>query len=96
MRLPAKLPAACALLVTPVFFPSLAHAADSAASPFAGPMIAGIPIEFFLFAAVLFFIAFVHVNTMVTALTGAVIISLYKITMSPFAEGAGAGVARVS
>lgn len=60
-------------------------------SGFSGRAIADIPIEFILFAAVLFFIAFVHLNTMVTALTGAVVISLYKILYSPFAEGAGLG-----
>jgi Na+/H+ antiporter NhaD/arsenite permease-like protein len=94
LRLPAKPPAASALLLAPFCFPVLAHAAnsaDSTASAFSGPMIVGIPIEFFLFAAVLFFIAFVHVNTMVTAVTGAVIISLYKIFLSPFSEGAGVG-----
>lgn len=49
----------------------------------------GIPLEFVIFAAVLFFIAFVHVNTMVTALTGAAVITLYKVFLSPFSQGAG-------
>ncbi len=54
-----------------------------------GPMIDGIPVEFILFAVVLFFIAFVHVNTMATALTGAAVISIYKIAFSRFAQGPG-------
>lgn len=91
MRSLAKLAAASVLLIAPLLFPSLAFASGSGTSAFAGPMIAGIPIEFFLFAAVLFFIAFVHVNTMVTAVTGAVVISIYKILFSPFTEGSGVG-----
>jgi Na+/H+ antiporter NhaD/arsenite permease-like protein len=89
-----RLPAIAAWLLVQLAFPSCAFAASPAATGFAGPTVAGIPIEFILFAAVLFFIAFVHVNTMVTAVTGAVVISLYKIFISPFKEGVGiAGLA---
>jgi Na+/H+ antiporter NhaD/arsenite permease-like protein len=78
------------LLLAALGIPSCAFAASAAGtSGFSGPLIAGIPVEFFLFAAVLFFIAFVHVNTMLTAVTGAVVISLYKIFVSPFSEGVG-------
>ncbi|MDB5854132.1 MAG: Na+/H+ antiporter NhaD-like permease [Herminiimonas sp.] len=59
------------------------------AASFSGWSPWGIPLEFILFAAILFFIAFVHVNTMATALTGALVISFYKIQFSPFAEGSG-------
>jgi Na+/H+ antiporter NhaD/arsenite permease-like protein len=74
---------------------SPAMAANSApAAPFHGLAPWGIPLEFILFAAMLFFIAFIHVNTMATALIGALAISLYKIQFSPFAEGSGvAGLA---
>jgi Na+/H+ antiporter NhaD/arsenite permease-like protein len=69
---------------------SPAWAATSApAGSFAGWAPWGIPVEFILFAAVLFFIAFVHINTMATALTGALAISVYKVLFSPFAEGSG-------
>ncbi|MDB5763328.1 MAG: Na+/H+ antiporter NhaD-like permease [Herminiimonas sp.] len=81
-----------AALLSEFSFPSFAVAASvGETTGFTGPMIAGIPVEFILFAAVLFFIAFVHVNTMATAVTGAVAISLYKLFFSPFAEGAGTG-----
>lgn len=72
------------LLLLSVGAPSRACAASA---DFSGPQVGGIPVEFFLFAAVLFFIAFVHVNTMVTALTGAVVITVYKVLFSPFGEG---------
>lgn len=50
---------------------------------------AGIPLEFILFAAVLGMVAFSHVSTMATALVGALAITLYKLGFAPFAEGAG-------
>ena len=52
-------------------------------------MVAGVPVEFILFGAVLFFIAFVPVNTMATAVAGALVITTYKLLLSPFGEGAG-------
>jgi Na+/H+ antiporter NhaD/arsenite permease-like protein len=54
-----------------------------------GPALAGIPLEFFLFALVLGMVAFSHVSTLATALWGALAITLYKVLFSPFAEGAG-------
>jgi Na+/H+ antiporter NhaD/arsenite permease-like protein len=48
-----------------------------------------VPLEFFLFAAVLGMVAFGRVSTLLSALTGAVVISVYKVLCSPFAEGAG-------
>ena len=48
-----------------------------------------IPLEFLLFAAILGLVAFSHANTMMTALAGALVISVYKVLCSPFAEGAG-------
>jgi hypothetical protein len=53
-----------------------------------------IPIEFFLFAAILGMVAFSHANTMLTALAGALVITVYKLLFSSFGEGAGlAGLA---
>jgi Na+/H+ antiporter NhaD/arsenite permease-like protein len=54
-----------------------------------GPAVAGIPLEFFLFALVLGMVAFSHVSTLATALWGALGITIYKLVFSPFAEGAG-------
>jgi Na+/H+ antiporter NhaD/arsenite permease-like protein len=48
-----------------------------------------IPLEFFLFAAILGMVAFSHVNTMLTALIGALAITAYKLAFSAFGEGAG-------
>jgi Na+/H+ antiporter NhaD/arsenite permease-like protein len=53
-----------------------------------------IPTEFFLFAAVLGMVAFSHLNTMLTALVGALVITVYKLLFSSFGEGPGlAGLA---
>jgi Na+/H+ antiporter NhaD/arsenite permease-like protein len=54
-----------------------------------GPAVAGIPLEFILFAVVLGMIAFSHASTMATALWGALAITVYKVLFSPYAEGAG-------
>jgi Na+/H+ antiporter NhaD/arsenite permease-like protein len=54
-----------------------------------GPAVAGIPVEFLLFAVVLGMVAFSHVSTLATALWGALAITLYKVAFSSFAEGAG-------
>lgn len=51
--------------------------------------LAGVPLEFFLFAIVLGMIAFSHASTLVVALTGAAVITVYKLLFSPFHEGAG-------
>jgi Na+/H+ antiporter NhaD/arsenite permease-like protein len=54
-----------------------------------GPAVAGIPLEFLLFAVVLGMVAFSHVSTLATALWGALAITVYKVAFSSFAEGAG-------
>src|SRR5207245_2722149 len=59
------------------------------ASAASGPAIVGIPIEFLLFAVVLAMVAFGRVSTMLAALAGALLITLYKVALSPYAEGAG-------
>ncbi len=48
-----------------------------------------IPIEFILFAATLLGVALLHGRTLQVAISGALVISLYKILFSPFTTGAG-------
>ncbi|MDQ2917825.1 MAG: citrate transporter [Pseudomonadota bacterium] len=58
------------------------------------PAIGSIPIDFILFALTLVGVALFHHHTMKVALTGLVIITIFKVLFSPFAEGAGpAGLA---
>jgi Na+/H+ antiporter NhaD/arsenite permease-like protein len=56
-----------------------------------GPAIGPVPVEFILFAVVLAGVALWHQQTLRIALTGAVVIALYKIVFSPFKTGAGLG-----
>lgn len=74
--------------VAAMFLPGLAWGGE-AGGGFQGPALSGIPVEFFLFGAVLAGVAMFHHYTLRIALTGAVVISLYKVAMSPFATGAG-------
>ena len=53
------------------------------------PSIAGIPIDFILFAATLIGVALLHQHVLKVALTGLATITLYKLLFSPFATGAG-------
>jgi Na+/H+ antiporter NhaD/arsenite permease-like protein len=71
--------AACALL-----WPELALCAP--ANP---PAVLGIPVDFILFALTLAGIALFHHYTLPIALVGLVVISIFKIVFSPFAEGPG-------
>lgn len=66
--------------------PSIASATSA---KFAGPVVAGIPIEFFLFATVLLGVALFHNYTFPIAAGGALTIAVYKIFFSPFSAGAG-------
>jgi len=61
------------------------------ATGFAGPAIGPVPIEFILFAVVLAGVGIFHHQTFRIAVTGAIVIALYKIVASPFHEGAGVG-----
>lgn len=78
-------------------FPVLRHAALAitltlaASSCWAatGPAIAGIPIEFFLFALTLLGVALLHNQTFYVALTGVLAVALYKIAFTGFKTGAG-------
>jgi len=53
------------------------------------PAIAGIPIDFILFALTLLGVALFHHHTLKVAVTGLAVITLFKVLFSPFAEGAG-------
>ncbi len=64
------------------------------ATAFTGPAIGPVPIEFILFACVLAGVALFHTHTLRIAVTGALVIALYKLLFSPFKTGAGfAGLA---
>jgi Na+/H+ antiporter NhaD/arsenite permease-like protein len=71
--------------------PCAAWATGSAGAGFAGPSIGPLPLEFILFACVLAGVALWHEHTLRTAVTGAIVIALYKIVFSPFKTGAGIG-----
>ncbi len=51
--------------------------------------VAGIPLEFILFALTLLGVALFHSRTLQVALTGVTVITLYKIVFTGFKEGAG-------
>jgi Na+/H+ antiporter NhaD/arsenite permease-like protein len=68
-------------------FAPLALAAD--VQLFAGPRLAGIPFEFFLFGATLAGVALFHHHTLPIAVAGAIVVALYKMLFSPFHEGGG-------
>ena len=53
------------------------------------PAIAGIPIDFVLFALTLIGVALFHHHTLKIAASGLAIITVFKLLFSPFAEGAG-------
>jgi hypothetical protein len=59
------------------------------AAPVEPPAAFGISIDFVLFALSLAGVALFHRHTLAIAVTGLVVISLFKIAFSPFAEGAG-------
>ena len=68
--------------------PGLAAAFTSAAAP--QPIeVAGIPLEFILFALTLLGVALFHHKTLEVAVTGLSVITLYKIVFAGFKEGAG-------
>jgi Na+/H+ antiporter NhaD/arsenite permease-like protein len=59
------------------------------AAAFAGPSLFSIPVEFYLFVTVLAGVALLHHHTLQVAVTGAIVIAIYKILFSPFHTGAG-------
>ncbi len=78
------------LATRPIFGLALALFALPALAA-SGPAIAGIQIEFILFALTLLGVALLHNSTLYVALTGAVSIALYKIIFTGFKTGAGVG-----
>lgn len=80
MSFPRLLPLVAALFAWP------AHAAGVLAQPL---LIAGIPLEFFLFAATLLGIALFHHYTLKVALTGLAAVVLYKLAFTGFKFGDG-------
>jgi hypothetical protein len=56
-------------------------------APVEPPAVIGIAIDFILFALTLAGIALFHRHTLTIAVTGLAVISLFKIAVSPFAEG---------
>jgi Na+/H+ antiporter NhaD/arsenite permease-like protein len=84
-------PFAAARLLVPLFC-SLVYAPIAAAVD--GPAVAGIPVDFILFALTLLGVALFHNYTLYVALTGLVTISVYKLIFTGFKFGAGlAGLA---
>lgn len=71
-----------------LLWPAIASASP-APRGFQGPVVAGVPVEFLLFGAVLASVALFHQATLRIALGGALVITLYKLLLSPFAAGAG-------
>ncbi len=69
--------------------PALALAAEG--TPFAGPRIGPVPMEFILFALVLAGVAMLHLHALKIAMVGAVGIAVYKLLFSPFKTGSGVG-----
>jgi len=68
----------------------LVGAAPAWCAPVEPPAVAGIPIDFILFAVTLIGIALFHHYVLPIAVVGLAVISLWKIGFSPFAEGSGA------
>jgi Na+/H+ antiporter NhaD/arsenite permease-like protein len=63
--------------------------AVAGAAPVEPPAVAGVPIDFLLFGLTLIGVALFHHHTLPIAVGGMVVISLFKIAFSPFAEGPG-------
>src|SRR6478736_2237824 len=83
--LPVLTPAARWLAISALsLLPAVAGAA-----PVEPPAIAGVPIDFVLFALTLMGVALFHRHTLPIAVGGMIVISLFKIAFSPFAEGSG-------
>ena len=71
-----------------LFVPVVAHAATALPEP---PALLGAPIDFILFALTLLGVALFHHHTMKVAVAGLIVITIFKVLFSPFAEGAGIG-----
>ena len=76
-----------ALLLAPIALPALAV---GGAAP-EHPALFGIPVDFILFALTLAGVALFHRHTLAVALSGLGAITLYKLAVTGFKEGAGLG-----
>ena len=79
----------CSRSVVAMFIGLLAALPAHAVATVETPQVAGIPVDFFLFAATLLGVALFHHRTLQVALTGLATISLYKIGFTGFHEGSG-------
>jgi Na+/H+ antiporter NhaD/arsenite permease-like protein len=82
-----QLRAACGVLLLALLPQAVFAAEGSAASNLV--YVAGIPIDFILFGLVLLGVALFHKHTLRIAVTGAIVISLYKIFVTGFKTGPG-------
>jgi len=73
------------------FVSALFALAPSAVLAADGPAIAGIPIDFILFALTLLGVALFHNHTLRVGLTGLATITLYKVFVAGFSHGSGFG-----
>ncbi len=78
-----RLVPACSILCA--LLPVAARAADLGI-----PAIGPVPVDFLLFALMLAGVALFHARTLEVAVSGLVVIVIWKVLFSPFAEGAGA------
>ena len=81
LRFAAVVSSSCLLLV---------HAVSAWSAPVEPPALAGIPVDFILFAVTLVGIALFHHYTLPIAVGGLIVVSLWKMGFSPFTEGDGA------
>ena len=77
------------LVIAALLLAALPATAAAAALGFSGPSIGPVPVEFILFGLVLAGVALFHHHTLKIALTGATVIALYKMFLSPFRSGEG-------
>jgi|APFre7841882724_1041349.scaffolds.fasta_scaffold06020_2 Na+/H+ antiporter NhaD/arsenite permease-like protein len=78
---------AAGVAVTPAL--AAAEVAASPAGTSAGPFLAGVPVDFLLFALTLAGVAMFHRYALQVALAGLAFIAAWKLGFSPFKEGAG-------
>src|SRR5437764_221274 len=64
-------------------------ASTAIGAPVEPPAVVGIPIDFILFALTLICVALFHHHTLKVAVVGLVVVTVFKLFFSPFAEGAG-------
>lgn len=87
LRLTARRGVLAFSILAALLVPAAAMAA--AVTTFSGPRLGPVPVEFILFALVLAGVALFHHLTLQVAVTGAIVIALYKVLVSPFKFGAG-------